>query len=235
MVSSPHYPRANGEVERAAQTIKNLMKKSNDAYLGLLMNRNAKLHNGFSPAELSMGRMQKTRVPCHPDKLLPKVPDVTTVKKREKDYREKMKENYGKRHQVFAPEKLSLDDMVWIPDKKKDGSIVQNHEAPRSVIQTSDGGVLGRNRQMARKLHQQTVPSDTVKDSTASLMPADASSNLDADRPADQSLPTAAALPSIPEPQRPVEAAKPPKTQLQPALIRSSRIKKKTRRLIEEF
>ena len=85
VTSSPHYPRANGEVERTVQTIKNLTKKSNGEYLGLLIYRNTPLHNGFSPAELSMGRMLKTRVPCHPDKLLLKVPDVTTVKKREKE------------------------------------------------------------------------------------------------------------------------------------------------------
>ena len=88
---------------------------------------------------------------------------------------------------------------------------------------------------MARKLHQPTISSDTVKDSAANLFPVDASLNLDVDRPADQSLPTAAALPSIQEPQRPVEAAKPPQTQQQPALRRPGRIKKKTRRLIEEF
>ena len=43
---------------------------------------------------------------------MPKVPDVTIVKKREKDYREKMKENYDRRHQVVAPEELSADDKV---------------------------------------------------------------------------------------------------------------------------
>ena len=147
-----------------------------------------------------------------------------------------MKENYDRRHQVFASEELSPGDMVWIPDQRKEGKIVQNHEAPRSVlIQTSDGGLLRRTRQMARMVHQPTVPSDTVKDSAASLMPAGASPNLYADRPADQSLPTGAALPSIPEPQRSVEAAEPPQTQRQPAFRRSSRMKNKTRSLTEEF
>ena len=90
-------------------------------------------------------------------------------------------------HQV-APEELSPGDKVWIPDQRKEGKIIQTHEAPRSVlIDISDGGLLRRNRQMARKLHMPTGPPDTVKDSSASPMPADASPNLDADRSADQS------------------------------------------------
>ena len=106
---------------------------------------NTSLHNRFSHAQLSMGRMLKTRVPRHPDKLLPKVPDVTTMRKREKGYREKMKENYERRNRVVAPEELSPGDKVWIPDQRKEGKIVQNHEAPRSIlIQTSDGGLLDR-------------------------------------------------------------------------------------------
>ena len=83
------------------------MKKSKDKYLGLLMYRNTPLHNGFSPAKLGVGNMLKTRVPCHPEKLLLKVPDVTTKKKRKKDYKEKMKENHDKRLQVVAPEEFS--------------------------------------------------------------------------------------------------------------------------------
>ena len=150
-----------------------------------------------------------------------------------------MKENYDRRHHVVAPEELSLGDKVWIPDQRKEGKIIQTHEAPRSVlIDISDGGLLRRNRQITRKLYQPAVPPDPpdiVRDSAASQRPADASAYLDADRPADQSLPTAVALPSIPEPQRSVEAAKPPQTQRQPAFRRSSRMKNKTRSLTEEF
>ena len=66
-----------------------------------------------------------------------------------------MKVNYDRRHEVVAPEQLFPGDAMWIPDQKKEGWIIQNHKAPRSVlIETSDGGVLRRNRQMTRKLHQ---------------------------------------------------------------------------------
>ena len=47
-----------------------------------------------------------------PGQTLAESTNVTIVKKREKDYREKIKENYDRRHQVVAPEELSADDKV---------------------------------------------------------------------------------------------------------------------------
>ena len=41
--SSPRYPQTNGEVERCVQTIKNLLKKSDDIYLSLLVYRSTPL------------------------------------------------------------------------------------------------------------------------------------------------------------------------------------------------
>ena len=154
VTSSPHYPQSNGEAELTVQTLKGLIQKCNDFYLGLLMYRNTKLHHGFSPAQLSMGRRLKTRFPSLPKSLLPQVPDPFLVKKREKEYREQSKQNYDRRHRVVASESLSYGDTVWIPDQAKQGTILQRHETPRSfIIKTDDGAILRRNQQMMRKLH----------------------------------------------------------------------------------
>ena len=47
----PKYPQSNGEVERAVQTVKRLLKKEKDKEMALL----ASLSCGYSPAELLMG------------------------------------------------------------------------------------------------------------------------------------------------------------------------------------
>ncbi|GFO47143.1 Pol polyprotein [Plakobranchus ocellatus] len=61
--SSPRYPQANGEAERAVQTIKNLLRKASDPYVTLLSYRATPLRNGYAPSELLMGRRLNTKLP----------------------------------------------------------------------------------------------------------------------------------------------------------------------------
>ncbi len=71
-LSSPYYPQSNGEAERSVQTIKNILKKEKDKYQALLAYRSTPLQNGFSPAELLMGRKLRKAVPVFHAQLQPK-------------------------------------------------------------------------------------------------------------------------------------------------------------------
>ena len=152
ITSSPRYPQSNGEVERAVQTMKAVLNKSNDEYLALLNCRDTPLHHGYSPAQLSMGRKLRTRVPCHPEELKPETPDRDHIRRKEKEYRAKMKFDYDHRHKVVEGKELSPGDRIWIPDLKEEGTVIKPHESPRSVIIQTQNGQVRRNRRMTRRV-----------------------------------------------------------------------------------
>ena len=158
ITSSPRYPQSNGEVERAVQTIKMILKKCSDEHLALLNYRDTPLHNGYSPAQLSMGRKLRTRVPRHPDELKPKTPNNDQIRKKEREYRTKIKFDYDHRHRVVEGKELSPGDRVWIPDLKVDGTVIKQHESPRSVVIQTPNGPVRRNRRMTRRVLEGSPP-----------------------------------------------------------------------------
>ena len=87
VTNSPRYPQSNFEVEHAVQTIKNPLKKAADPYRALLAYRSTSLSNGFSPAQLLMGRRLPTTVPAFPVMLEPAIPDLMSVQRKEKEKR----------------------------------------------------------------------------------------------------------------------------------------------------
>ena len=79
VTSSPKLAQSNGMIERHVGTIKDMLKKAEDPYIALLAYRTTPLHNGFSHAELLMGRKLHTTLPMQPKLLNPKWPGLGKV------------------------------------------------------------------------------------------------------------------------------------------------------------
>ena len=161
-MSSPHYPQSNGMAENAVNVVKTLFRKceisGDDAYLTLMNYRSSPIRNGFSPAELIMGRKIRTRVPTLPTNLAPVKVDGKIIQSREKLYRSKYKRNYDRHAGARNLPKLKAGEKVVLPDGGE-GEVAREHFSPRSyVINKDDGGQVRRNRRQLVKLSSYSFP-----------------------------------------------------------------------------
>ena len=143
--SSPYHPQGNGEAERAVQTIKSLLKKSGDPYLALLAYRSTPLESGYSPSELLMGRRLRTTVPTNPKLLLPKTPDLSQVKNRDAQLKNRQKKDFDTHHGAQELSVLHPGDPVWVTDQQSMGNVTNQATARSYVLQTPNGSYR-RNR-----------------------------------------------------------------------------------------
>lgn len=146
VTSSPKHPQSNGEAERAVQTIKSLLKKAGDPYRALLAYRATPLSNGYSPAELLMGRRLRTTLPVLPERLQPALPDLRDLQRKEREKRRADAQHYNSRHRARDLGKLSPGDDVWITDTAEPGTVTSAHGTPRSYLIAGSQGTLRRNR-----------------------------------------------------------------------------------------
>ena len=169
ITSSPHYPRSNGEAERAVKTVKNFLKKSKEPYLALLAYRSTPLQNGYSPAQLLMSSNLRTILPEVREKRIPKVVDFQVLEERDEVLKDRQKKDYDARHRTKALPQLDPGDYVWLPDRETTGKVV-TETAPRSLIVDTQNGTFRRNRQHLNKSPEpqepdQTTPSEEARTS----------------------------------------------------------------------
>ena len=145
--SSPRYPQSNGVSERAVKTIKGLLKKSEDQYETLLAYRSTPLSNGYSPAELLMGRKLRTTVPVVPSSLDPQWSYFQDARKAQRDNKQRQKKAFDKRHRVVDLRPLKPGEHVWIKDMNRRGTVKTRMPAPpRSYVVKTQHGDVRRNR-----------------------------------------------------------------------------------------
>ena len=69
---SPYYPQSNGLAERGVRAMKQLLSKTPDIHMALLIYRSTLLPwCGLSPAELLMGRQLRNNIPITQESLVP--------------------------------------------------------------------------------------------------------------------------------------------------------------------
>ena len=169
--SSPNHPQSNGEAERAVQTVKSILNKAEDPYLGLLAYRVAPLANGYSPAELLMGRKPRSTVPMIPELYKPKLLPHSEISQKEHQYRSKQQSNFNKRHRTHQLKPLKTGDQVWIPELHQQATVLRE-VAPRSYLIQTPRGRIRRNRQQLTFLNATVnTPPDETRPVTDSVTP----------------------------------------------------------------
>ena len=156
VTNSPVFPRSNGEVERAVQTAKNILKKSNEPEKALLAYRSTPLQSGYSPSQLLMGHVIRSTLPTLDSKLNQKLPELDTLRRREDESRRQQKLCYDKRHHAIPLTPLQPDTEVNITTHHEKGTILKPADSPRSYYVQTPTKVVRRNREHIAPLNSST-------------------------------------------------------------------------------
>ena len=94
--------------------------------IAMLAYRSTPLENGYSPAELLMGRQLCTTIPVLPKQLTPKLPDANKLREKEKSRRKRQKINFDQRHRAKDLIPLQKGESVWIIDIEAEGVVTEH-------------------------------------------------------------------------------------------------------------
>ena len=112
--SSPHYSQSMGQTERYVQTVKNMIKKSEDPYQAMLDYRNSPLESiNLSPAQLHLGRRLKSNLPASAAALKPAI-SATRVRKGHMKRQNRQQFYYNKQFAGKTLKPLDPGDKVMI-------------------------------------------------------------------------------------------------------------------------
>lgn len=94
---------------------KSMLRKNDDIFSGLLIDRSTPLQNGYSPSDLLTGHHLQTQLPTLPANLYPNVQanNHQWIEEKENFYQSNQQHNFDKPHRAKLPT-LEPGDHVWI-------------------------------------------------------------------------------------------------------------------------
>lgn len=137
--SSPTYPQSNSLSEKAVQTVKRILKKTSDPYIGLLEYRNTPVTGmTYSPSQLLMSRTTRTKISVAPELLKPKI--ATKVKQQLKACQKQQVHYYNQGAKPLTDLKPQeavhiCRGKTWVP-----AVVNEKAETPRSYLVTTTTG-----------------------------------------------------------------------------------------------
>ncbi len=174
VTTSPHYPQANGEAERAVGIIKTMWRKTTNPQQRkqsiLEYNTTPIIGLEMAPSQILMGRRLKSSLIMDSGLLKPRAYSTELVRHQLTKMQLKTKENYDKCAKKRSLEELSTGEAVlyrtpnnlknnkWQPAK-----VVSTHATPQSYIIDTGKGKLRRNRVHLRQCPPSFQPQQTVE------------------------------------------------------------------------
>ena len=115
--SSPHFPQSNGQAECTVQSVKDLLKESEDPSMALLAYRSTPFPwCNLSPGELLMGRRIRANVSQIKEHLVSEWKFLEEFQWRNKDFKGNQKRDYDRRHLTLPLSPIPDDTDVRIPN-----------------------------------------------------------------------------------------------------------------------
>ena len=109
--------------------------------------RTTPLSNGYSPAEILMGRKLRTTVPVVPSSLDPEWSHFQDARKAQCEHKRRQKKAFDKRPRVVDLRPLKPVEHVWVRDMNRRGTVKTHMTVPpRSYVVKTQHGDVRRNR-----------------------------------------------------------------------------------------
>ena len=145
-------------MERTVQTVKRLIKDSQDPYMAIMTYRSTLFAwCKRSPAELLMGRCIRGNISILTSELILHWSYIDDFRLQNKHFKEQQKEKYNRKHGVRNLPPIPDDTDVWVTtgNQPATGTVLQPANTPRSYIISTPVGQVRRNRQ-----HFNVIPQD---------------------------------------------------------------------------